>query len=145
MSTKTCSRCQEEKHVDCFPIQRRRYKGSKQQSSVRRSECKECYNAYMREYLKDNNKHKKRVHNHKIEKSKFVQEHKLEKGCMICGYNKCKTSLHYHHLDPKNKNFEVSWGASRGRKMEDIQKEIDKCAIVCANCHGEIEEGIIEI
>lgn len=60
--------------------------------------------------------------------------------CQLCGYSKCKSSLHFHHVDPSQKNFEISgnWGLS----WDNIRKELDKCILVCANCHGEIHEGL---
>ena len=60
--------------------------------------------------------------------------------CELCGYNKCKTSLHFHHKDPKEKEFKISgnWGLN----WERVKRELDKCMLVCANCHGEIHTGL---
>lgn len=60
--------------------------------------------------------------------------------CKICGYEKCKTALHFHHLDPKEKAFGISSKASWG--FEKIKSELDKCILLCSNCHAEIHEGI---
>mgnify|MGYP002507682637 CR=1 FL=1 len=59
--------------------------------------------------------------------------------CSICGYNKCNRSLQFHHLDETTKELELSssWSAS----WERTKKELDKCILVCANCHGEMHEG----
>jgi|SRR3989338_5641846 len=64
--------------------------------------------------------------------------------CMICGYTKYPGSLDFHHLDPKQKEFGIS---VRGltRSWEKIRKEIDKCILVCANCHREIHAGITQL
>jgi len=64
--------------------------------------------------------------------------------CIICGYNKCQRALSFHHLNPKNKDFDLS---SRGltRSWERIKKEIDKCVLLCANCHMEIHDGITQL
>jgi hypothetical protein len=77
------------------------------------------------------------------EKSKeFCRKRKLKciayKGgrCQICGYNKSVYSLHFHHLDPSLKEFTVGQGVS----WERTQTELDKCQLVCANCHGELHE-----
>jgi hypothetical protein len=57
--------------------------------------------------------------------------------CEKCGYNKSLNSLHFHHLDPSIKEF----GMSRKRKnWEALKAELDKCILVCANCHGELHE-----
>lgn len=64
--------------------------------------------------------------------------------CMLCGYDKCSRALSFHHLDPSKKDFGLS---ERGltRSWERIKKEIDKCILVCANCHMELHEGIAQL
>lgn len=61
--------------------------------------------------------------------------------CSICGYNKCLRSLDFHHLDAAQKDFEIS--ANWKKPKEKIQKELDKCILVCRNCHGEIHDGFV--
>ena len=64
--------------------------------------------------------------------------------CEICGYRKCGRALSFHHINPKKKDFGLS---SRGltRSWDRIQKEIDKCILICANCHMEVHEGITQL
>ena len=64
--------------------------------------------------------------------------------CILCGYKKCQRALSFHHLDPKKKEFDLS---SRGltRSWDRIKKEIDKCVLLCANCHMEVHEGITQL
>lgn len=56
--------------------------------------------------------------------------------CSICGYDKCLASLDFHHVDPTEKD--PNWRRMRGWKFEKIKEELDKCVLVCRNCHGEI-------
>ena len=56
--------------------------------------------------------------------------------CIRCGYDKCPQSMHFHHLDKMKKD--PNWKKMRTWKFEKIIKELDKCILVCANCHGEI-------
>lgn len=60
--------------------------------------------------------------------------------CQICGYSKCNASLDFHHLDPKEKDFGISKGGTNG--FEKLKTELDKCILVCRNCHGEIHQGL---
>jgi len=64
--------------------------------------------------------------------------------CEICGYDKCITALQFHHLDPTQKDFGVS---AKGitRSWKKLQPELDKCILVCSNCHSEIHAGLIEL
>ena len=62
--------------------------------------------------------------------------------CEICGYNKCIEALEFHHLNPEEKDFTIS-GGTKG--FEKLKPEIDKCILVCSNCHREIHSGLIKI
>jgi transposase-like protein len=60
--------------------------------------------------------------------------------CVLCGYNKCISALEFHHLDPKSKSFGLAQhGATRA--LQEVRREAEKCLLVCANCHAEIEAG----
>jgi CO dehydrogenase nickel-insertion accessory protein CooC1 len=61
--------------------------------------------------------------------------------CCVCGYNKCVRALAFHHLDPKIKSFSLGINGLT-RSWERIKRELDKCVLVCHNCHCEIESGI---
>lgn len=62
-----------------------------------------------------------------------------EKGgkCSICGYNKCIEALEFHHLDPTQKDFILS-DRNLILSWKEIKKELEKCILVCSNCHREI-------
>lgn len=64
--------------------------------------------------------------------------------CYICKYDKCPSALEFHHKDPKIKDFGVS---EKGftRSWDKIKKEVDKCILICANCHREIHAGITQL
>ena len=55
--------------------------------------------------------------------------------CQHCNYSKCIGALDFHHLDPKEKDFGLSNGVVMG--WEKIKTELDKCILLCANCHRE--------
>lgn len=61
-------------------------------------------------------------------------------GCVNCGYSKFSGALQFHHLDPSKKDFNL---AAKGltRAWSKVSKELDKCILVCANCHAEIHGG----
>ena len=64
--------------------------------------------------------------------------------CEICGYNKCISALEFHHKDPQEKDFAIG-AKGYTRSIEKNKKEVDKCILVCANCHREIHSNLIEI
>ena len=64
--------------------------------------------------------------------------------CEICGYKKCISALEFHHLDPNEKEFGVG---EKGytRSIEAVKNELDKCILVCSNCHREIHAGLVNL
>lgn len=60
--------------------------------------------------------------------------------CEKCGYNRCYAGLDFHHLDPSKKD--PHWKKLRCKSLEKIKAEIDKCMLVCKNCHAEIHHGV---
>ena len=67
------------------------------------------------------------------------------KGCRCekCGYNKCIAALDFHHIDPTIKKFEI--GGKKFIKLnKKITDELDKCSLLCANCHRESHASIAD-
>lgn len=74
-----------------------------------------------------------------IERQRKYKQQALDyKGgkCQTCGYNKYQGALEFHHRDPSQKDLEMS-KFSRSPLSEDGKKELDKCDLLCANCHRE--------
>ena len=61
--------------------------------------------------------------------------------CAVCGYDRCSVNLHFHHVDPATKSFTMSVASGKG--LAKLRDEAKKCVLVCANCHGEVESGVI--
>jgi len=53
-----------------------------------------------------------------------------------CGYDRCVEALEFHHLESSDKDFGIS---SKGytRSWDKIREELEKCVLLCANCHRE--------
>jgi len=64
--------------------------------------------------------------------------------CQSCGYKKYEGALELHHINPTQKSFGIG---DRGytRSWEKVKSELDKCVLLCANCHREIEAGIKQL
>jgi 5-methylcytosine-specific restriction endonuclease McrA len=65
-------------------------------------------------------------------------------GCKVCGFNDYFGALEFHHLDPKEKDIGFS-RMSRRFLTNDMIRELDKCILLCSNCHRMVHAGIIEI
>ena len=57
--------------------------------------------------------------------------------CVRCGYDKCPGALSFHHTEPGGKDFGIS-NDGIYRSFEKTKPELDKCELVCSNCHAEI-------
>lgn len=63
-------------------------------------------------------------------------------GCFNCKLNNHKC-LDFHHTNPIEKDFNVS-SLTSGKSTTNIVTEINKCVVVCANCHRLIHYGDLE-
>ena len=56
--------------------------------------------------------------------------------CSRCGYDRCAEALEIHHLESNEKDFGIS---ARGytRSWKTVRAELEKCELLCANCHRE--------
>jgi len=61
--------------------------------------------------------------------------------CEKCGYSKCVDALDFHHLNPEVKSFGIG-DKGYTRSWEKVREEVDKCILVCANCHRELHSNI---
>ena len=57
--------------------------------------------------------------------------------CQLCHYDKCKDALEFHHVENSGKDFGIS-DKGYTRSWEKIREELDKCILLCANCHREV-------
>ena len=57
--------------------------------------------------------------------------------CQVCGYSRCIDALECHHQDSSKKDFSIS-AKGYTRSWAKVKEELDKCMLLCANCHREI-------
>ena len=73
--------------------------------------------------------------------SEIIEEFKYY-GCDICGYNKCAAALCVHHILPSEKVYAPNMLKKRSVPARAVRQELDKCMVLCANCHAEVHEQI---
>jgi hypothetical protein len=126
---KKCSKCKEDKELNEFGVNNYNLKDGKS------SYCKKC----MRDTVKiDYNNNKKKYNNrnklYKRNQTEWYKEYKATLSCSKCGFQH-PAVIDFHHKDPKQKDFTIGSELYNGKSVEEIKKEIDKCDILCANCH----------
>lgn len=98
--------------------------------------CRICKSKKAKRYYSTTNlKDKLRVKNknRRLKIRQWLFEYLLKHPCS-CGEAN-PACLDFDHVDPREKECNVSRMASRGASLEIVQEEIDKCSVVCANCH----------
>jgi len=63
--------------------------------------------------------------------------------CQFCGYDRCAGALEFHHLDPNGKDFGLGQNGLT-RSWERTKRELEKCVLICSNCHKEIHAGLLQ-
>lgn len=86
--------------------------------------CKACRTVYSRRYGG------KRIAD--------VRAYKIARGCQRCGYRRSARALCFHHPDPSVKQVEI--GRSVFISATRLWAEIEKCQVLCMNCHAETHE-----
>ena len=127
---KICSMCGKELPLDNFSWKNK-------SKGIYQSRCKSCQSKVDRQYYLKSQQRREairaRARQDNQNSKNFIREYKETHPCCICGEKRWYL-LDFHHID-NNKEKEVSqistWGIPR------IIKEIEKCAIMCANCHRE--------
>ena len=105
-----------------------------------------------RKYCSDGCRRAGRIPRLRINTSKLVvtwrQRAKLRavayKGgcCQVCGYNQCMRAMNFHHINPLVKDFTISAAIY---SWDKIRTELDKCVLLCANCHAEVHDGLLNV
>ncbi|NBP04146.1 MAG: hypothetical protein EBU90_29440 [Proteobacteria bacterium] len=140
--TKKCSVCQVEKNESCFAFKNKKL-------GILQSRCKECQAEYHRKHYVDNKNYygnKRKINNRKYRTMgrKFIDQYKANSSCYFCKEN-TPVCLDFHHLDPNVKDSNISQMKGHARNIDTIKKEIEKCIVVCSNCHRKLHSGLIQL
>ena len=128
ITKKFCPKCSTEKLIEAFGKNKHKKLGVQDW-------CKECRKVYYRKYYKsrDRTKYKQWKLSHKIKRLIHVGEYLKEHPCVDCNEGD-PIVLEFDHRDPKEKKGLISIMIYNS-SLQDLNKEIAKCDVVCANCH----------
>jgi len=138
--TKICSKCKLPKELEEFNKNKRKKDGLT-------SWCKKCTSEISKTYyLNNTEKVLKSMKKSKEKINAWFIEFKQTLSCEKCGENHHST-LDFHHKDPKIKEFSISVMIRKNKCEQDIREELEKCIVLCSNCHRifhylEREEGV---
>lgn len=107
------------------------------------AQCKECYKEHRKSYYAEHYEKYKVLYRQRAKERREAQRQEFrdnivrylnKKSCTICGEYDIRT-LEFDHIDPTNKLFSISQAVRQGYSWKDIEMEIKKCRVLCANCH----------
>jgi hypothetical protein len=110
MGTKICCRCGLEKNFDDFYLKSR-------SGMQRHSYCKDC----------------SAIAPERVRAKEFAYNYLKHHPCVDCGESD-PVVLEFDHVRGEKSN-DVSVLISRGKPLDVIQNEIEKCEVRCGNCH----------
>ena len=99
---------------------------------------------YQQKHHQRTKKKKRKQQNQlKDKRQHFVLEEMQRRGgkCAKCGFSDIR-ALDWHHLDPNEKVNSISEMVRDRVSMDKLQAELDKCELICANCHRIEEERL---
>ena len=86
-----------------------------------------------------NNKHQNYIAQQRRGYKRKVRLLDMKGGCcQICGYNKNHSALCFHHINPAIKSFQLDIRRCSNSSWNNLVKEVDKCQLLCLNCHSEL-------
>lgn len=128
---KTCTKCHRE-----LPLENFRWKDKN--AGKKHSQCKECQKAQEKIHYRESLKRKENVLNTAISqktRNKILVDSFKEKGCQKCGEKRIYL-LDCHHLGDLEKTDTLA-RMIKSASLENVELELNKCIVLCANCHRE--------
>ena len=140
-SKRKCSCCQVSQDESCFALKNKKL-------NKLQSKCKQCQSKYHKKHYKLNKDiycDRARINNTKYKRRNkdFINEYKANKGCEFCSEN-TPVCLDFHHINPKIKDWNISVMCRGANSIQTIQEEINKCIVICSNCHRKLHAGLIK-
>ena len=128
---KKCNKCSTVKDLSEFSNNKTRKDGHQCQ-------CKICMAANnRRHYKRTKSTYMANKSKRMSETKQWFREYKQTLKCEKCNEDRWYI-LDFHHNDPETKELEVCNCVRNGWKIERITKEIEKCSVLCSNCHREL-------
>lgn len=131
--TLTCQTCNRELPISEFPTMGRSVGGYPRI----RAHCRRCFY--------------QSAHCGKASVARKVLMDRLKSRCVVCGYDRCKSAIEFHHVDPTTKIRSITaFVQQRGGDQElgtddEFVAELKKCITICSNCHREHHHGLVDV
>ena len=137
METKLCPKCNQVKSLEEY--NKHKVKGTQPW-------CRECTKAKDKSYYERNrNDRKEKIREYTRQARERIAEFLVQvksKGCCMCP-EKEVCCMDMHHLC--DKRFNIADAIRKAVSIEKLQLEVDKCIVLCSNCHRKLHAGLIQL
>jgi len=125
---KICGDCKRELPTSQFGKNRAKASGLQYRCrSCQAAYKKEWYKTHKQQVLDRNSRNKNRIRN-------YVRNLKIQGTCNRCSESD-PSCLVFHHTEPDQKEINISRLARDGCSLSRLKEELEKCELLCANCH----------
>jgi hypothetical protein len=94
----------------------------------------ESLSADQRWHYRNRNVNAERTLQRRAELRAWVYRLRQSHGCSRCTEDN-PACLEFHHVDEADKEMQIGRMVTHGYSRERIEEEIEKCIVLCANCH----------
>ena len=127
-SDKVCTKCRRLLPESAFPF---KYK----KLNLLHTHCNACQSPMRRaSYEKRRDYYLGRISERQRELLVWLEELKSAAACSRCGFSH-PAAIQFHHRNPLEKDVEISIAVRNGWGKTHLLRELEKCDILCANCH----------
>ena len=143
MTTKICTQCRKRKPIIEFTY------SCKTRRPWTECRCKACKRKYLKAYQAMNKprlavQRKTYATAQRKKRQAIVNKIKQDRGCIFCPESLPACCLDFHHVNPSIKDREIS-KLVNGCKLSRIDRELDKCVVICSNCHRKLHAGLLAL
>ena len=90
-------------------------------------------------YANNKERYRQNTLRQRAEKKEYLKEYK-NRPCMMCGIQYPHFVMELHHREPEKKEGYIN-ATLRGKSWNALITEVNKCDVLCANCHRLVEYG----
>ncbi len=133
MEQRECTKCGEAKDIDQFAWKNKA-------AGIKQRICKACVGMLSKQnYIANKDRHVQTCRRATADRVQRIREYlaSLNLKCQECGEDH-PAVIDFHHMDPTEKESSVSNLVGQGHSLDRIKKEIDKCIVLCSNCHRKL-------
>lgn len=129
---KKCAHCKETKPIEAFAYSNRILQ-------TRQKHCRDCMSQFNKaSYAKKTEEERQKIYDNRRKRAEqarqYIWDYLSTHPCIACGETD-PLLLEFDHKDPKSKRDHVSNLATGRHSLKTLQKEIDKCTVLCVACH----------